>query len=92
MVRLELDGGVCITSSGGKLVSACVGSSVERTLDGGLKEGSGVDVTVNMLHRHVSIDDSLLLYSCNLFSILGKEMAMAALMKGAVSVVFESAF
>ena len=97
----RLDNDVCTsfggvsTSSVGKLVFAvfvCVGHSVENAVATGLKEGSGVVAAVNMFHRQVSMDDSLPLYSYNLFSMLDKEMVIA-FMKAATSVVFlESAF
>ena len=100
-VVARLDNDVCTsfggvsTSSVGKLVFAvfvCVGHSVENAVATGLKEGSGVDAAVNMFHRQVSMDDSLPLYSYNLFSMLDKEMVIA-FMKAATSVVFlESAF
>lgn len=70
----------------------CVGSSVENAVATGLKERSGVEVAINMLHRHVSVDDSLPLYSYDLFCMLGKEMVIAFI-KGATSLVcLESAF
>ena len=42
----------------------CVGNcSVARTVDDVLKEEADVDATSNMLHRHPSINESLVLYS-----------------------------
>ena len=73
-VRFGLGGGVCcvcvtvgkdVSSSASKLMLACVGSSVGKTVDDSLKEESGVDALLNMLHRHVSMVYSLLLYSYN---------------------------
>lgn len=90
---VRLDNGVCtlfgviMTSSVGKLLFESVGSSVENVVATGLKEGSDVDATVNMLHRHVSMDNNLPLYSYNLSSMFDKEVVIA-FMKGAISVVF----
>ena len=87
---VRLDNGVCtsfgVITSVGKLLSAGVGSSVGNALATGLEESSDVDATVNMLHRHVSINDSLPLYSYNLSSMFAKEVVIA-FMKGATSVV-----
>lgn len=53
------------SSSASKLMLACVGGSVGKTVDDSLKEESGVDTLLNMLHRHVSMVDSLLFCSYN---------------------------